>query len=112
MTLLQAGKGRRVRILEIPDDRARAQCVRFGIGEGTVVDSTETLMAGPVLVRHCNQEICLGRKLASSILVEVDAEGAKKIDANAPKKCGSGKSPAGFSGRSTRGRWGFRGRRA
>lgn len=104
MTLLQAGKGRRVRILEIPDDRARAQCVRFGIGEGTVVDSTETLMAGPVLLRHCNQEICLGRKLASSILVEVDADGAKKHS--------SGKSPAGAAGRGTRRRWGLRGRRA
>ncbi|HZK48853.1 MAG TPA: ferrous iron transport protein A [Thermoleophilia bacterium] len=76
MTLLQAKKGRSVRIIEIPDDRARAQCVRFGIGEGTIVDSTETLMAGPVLVRHRNQEICVGRKLASSILVEIDPEGA------------------------------------
>lgn len=104
MTLLQAGKGRRVRILEIPDDRARAQCVRFGIGEGTVVDSTETLMAGPVLVRHCNQEICVGRKLASSILVEVDAEGAKKRS--------SVKNPAGAAGRRTRRHWGLRGRRA
>lgn len=104
MTLLQAGKGRRVRILEIPDDRARAQCVRFGIGEGTVVDSTETLMAGPVLLRHCNQEICVGRKLASSILVEVDVDGAKKRR--------SGKSPAGAAGRSTRRLWGLRGRRA
>ncbi|MHB9149104.1 MAG: FeoA family protein [Thermoleophilia bacterium] len=102
MTLLQAGKGRRVRILEIPDDRARAQCVRFGIGEGTVVDSTETLMAGPVLLRHCNQEICVGRKLASSILVEVDAEGAKTRS--------SGKSPAGAAVRSTRRHWGLRGR--
>lgn len=110
MTLLQAGKGRRVRILEIPDDRARAQCVRFGIGEGTVVDSTETLMAGPVLVRHCNQEICVGRKLASSILVEVDAEGAKKPEG--AKKRSSVKNPAGAAGRGARRHWGLRGRRA
>ncbi len=79
MTLLQAKKGCPVRIIEIPDDRARAQCVRFGIGEGTLVDSAETMMAGPVLVRHCNQEICVGRKLASSILVEADTKDAGTV---------------------------------
>lgn len=77
MTLLQAKRGRPVRIIEIPDERARAQCVRFGIGEGTVVDSAETLMAGPVLVRHRNQEICLGRNLACRILVEEDPRGSQ-----------------------------------
>jgi len=70
MTLLEARKGSRVRILEIPDDRARAQCIRFGIGEGTVVDWAEPLRVGPVLVRQANQEICLGRNLAARILVE------------------------------------------
>jgi Fe2+ transport system protein FeoA len=69
-TLLEARKGSRVRILEIPDDRARAQCIRFGIGEGTVVDWAEPLRVGPVLVRQANQEICLGRKLAARIVVE------------------------------------------
>ena len=75
MTLLNAQRGNRIRILEIPDDTARAQCIRFGIGEGTVVDSAEKLWSGPVLVRHCNQEICLGRKLAARILVEDLAQG-------------------------------------
>ncbi len=80
MTLLQARRGRKVRIVQIPDERARAQCVRFGIGEGTVVDSAEVLRVGPVLVRHCNQEICLGRNLAARIQVEEDGlpvEGAR-----------------------------------
>ncbi len=75
MTLLDARPGRPIRILEIDDDRARAQCVRFGIGVGTVVDSAETLPLGPVLVRHCQQEICLGRKLAQRILIENVAAG-------------------------------------
>jgi Fe2+ transport system protein FeoA len=70
MTLLNVQRGSPVRIVEIPDDTARAQCIRFGIGEGTVVESAEKLWAGPVLVRHCNQEICLGRRLAARILVE------------------------------------------
>jgi ferrous iron transport protein A len=70
MTLLDARPHTPVRILKIDDDRARAQCVRFGIGEGTVVDSAEKLPLGPVLVRHCRQEICLGRKLARRVLIE------------------------------------------
>jgi Fe2+ transport system protein FeoA len=70
MTLLDARPGRPIRILKIDDDRARAQCVRFGIGEGTVVDSAEKVPFGPVLVRHCQQEICLGRKLARRVLIE------------------------------------------
>jgi Fe2+ transport system protein FeoA len=70
MTLLEARPGRPVRILKIGDDQARAQCVRFGIGEGTVVESAEKIPLGPVLVRHCQQEICMGRKLACRILIE------------------------------------------
>jgi len=70
VTLLEAKRDCPIRILEIPDDRARAQCIRFGIGEGSVVESAETLPLGPVLVRHCNQEICLGRNLAARIRIE------------------------------------------
>ncbi len=70
MTLLEVEPGRPVRILQIRDDRARAQCIRFGIGEGTIVDSAEKIPLGPVLVRHRCQEICLGRRLAQGILVE------------------------------------------
>jgi Fe2+ transport system protein FeoA len=70
VTLLDARPGRPIRILKIGDDRARAQCVRFGIGVGTVVESAETLPLGPVLVRHRQQEICLGRKLARRVLIE------------------------------------------
>lgn len=89
MTLLQAKKGRPVRILEIPDDRARAQCVRFGIGEGTLIDFAETLTAGPVLLRHRNQEICVGRNLASSILVEIDPDGTQGREAEEYGTAGS-----------------------
>jgi len=70
MTLLDVDHGRPFRILTIADDRARAQCTRFGIGEGSVVESAETLPLGPVLVRHFSQELCLGRRLAARITVE------------------------------------------
>ena len=75
MTLLDARPGRPIRILEIGDDQARAQCVRFGIGVGTVVESAEKIPLGPVLVHHCQQEICMGRTLAGNILIE-EAAGA------------------------------------
>lgn len=70
MTLLDAEPGRPIKILSIADDQARAQCLRFGIGEGTVVDGAEKIPLGPVLLRHRSQEICLGRKLALRILIE------------------------------------------
>lgn len=73
VTLLDVRKGSHVRIIEIPDERARAQCIRFGICEGTTVDSAEVITGGPVLLRTRNQEICLGRSLAGMIRVEGEA---------------------------------------
>jgi ferrous iron transport protein A len=73
MTLLDAQPGRPIRIVQIPDARARAQCIRFGIGEGSLVESAHKIPLGPVLVRHCEQEICLGRRLAASIEIEQPA---------------------------------------
>ena len=75
MTLLDAKRGRPIKILTIADDQARAQCIRFGIGEGMVVDSAERLPLGPVLVRQRNQEICVGRGLAERIVIEEVAAG-------------------------------------
>ena len=86
MTLLQARRGRRVKIVQIPDERARAQCIRFGIGEGTVVDSAEPLRCGPVLVRHCNQEVCLGRNLAARIVVEEEDTETQGPGAESPAR--------------------------
>jgi ferrous iron transport protein A len=74
VTLFDARRGTPVRILSIPDEQSRAQCIRFGIGEGTIVESAERLPLGPVLVRHRHQEICLGRALAARILVEQVAQ--------------------------------------
>ena len=70
MTLLDAKPGQAIRILAIADDQIRAQCTRFGMGEGAIVDAAERIPLGPVLVRLRSQEICLGRKLAKRILVE------------------------------------------
>ena len=70
MTLLEARAGQSLRIVKIDDPQMRAQCTRFGIGEGSVVQSAEKLPLGPVLVRRYEQEICVGRGLARGIRVE------------------------------------------
>lgn len=70
MTLLEAKRREPLRIMRIPDECVRAQCTRIGMHEGATLDSAEVLGGGPVLVRRCNQEICVGRRLAGTILVE------------------------------------------
>lgn len=70
MTLNQAGVGRAVRILRIPDPRVRTQAIRFGIHEGSKVVLEERIPGGPVVVRSRFQEIALGKRLAEAIEVE------------------------------------------
>lgn len=53
----------------IGDDRARAQAVRFGIGDGAHIHCITALPGGPVVVRAGRQEIAIGRGLAARIQV-------------------------------------------
>lgn len=69
MTLDMAKKGQRVKIVRIPDAQIRAQTIRFGILEGETVCCSETIPAGPVIIRKNTQEIALGRGLARMITV-------------------------------------------
>jgi Fe2+ transport system protein FeoA len=48
---------------------ARAQALRFGMGEGASVCCITTLPAGPVVLRSGRQEIAVGRGLARRIRV-------------------------------------------
>jgi ferrous iron transport protein A len=57
-------------IAGIPDDRARAQAVRFGMGVGAAVHCVTTLPGGPVVLRSGRQEIAVGRGLARRISIE------------------------------------------
>jgi Fe2+ transport system protein FeoA len=61
----------------IADDSARAQAVRFGIGDGALIHCITKLTAGPVVLRAGRQEIAVGRGLAARIEVRpVPAHGA------------------------------------
>lgn len=70
MTLDKVKRGQKVEICRIPDELVRAQAIRFGVGEGTIVTCMEKLPAGPVIISKGHQELAIGRKLAQKIDVK------------------------------------------
>lgn len=72
MTLDKARRGQKLKIISLPNDLIRAQALRFGIAEGTLVTCREVIPAGPVVIARSRQEIAIGRGLARLIGVEPD----------------------------------------
>jgi len=72
MCLTEIRKGERVSIVAIADADVRTQFIRFGIGEGSFVQCLEKIPLGPVMIRHCRQEIAVGREVAGKIIVSRD----------------------------------------
>lgn len=72
-TLAAARPGERVVIETIDCPQARAQALRFGIGEGATVRCQTVLPGGPVVVACGRQEIAIGRRLARRIRVRKEA---------------------------------------
>ncbi|MEC9489214.1 MAG: ferrous iron transport protein A [Halanaerobium sp.] len=70
MTLAEIRPGNDVLIEEIPDRMVRAQAIRFGISEGSVVSCFVRIPSGPIILRKNFQEIALGQKLAQKIKVK------------------------------------------
>lgn len=68
-TLSVLRPGEHAVIAEIPDDRARAQALRFGMGVGAPVLCVCVIPGGPVVLRSGRQEIAVGRGLARSIRI-------------------------------------------
>ncbi len=68
MTELKRGEAAIVR--KIVDDIVRAQAIRFGIAEGSLVSVEEVLPLGPVIVRRGTMRYAIGRNLARQIEVE------------------------------------------
>ncbi len=66
-TLAGVRAGDRSRITEIGDAHTRAQALRFGIGEGAVIDCVAAMPSGPVVVAIGRQEVAIGRGLARRI---------------------------------------------
>ncbi|GAW91868.1 FeoA family protein [Calderihabitans maritimus] len=70
MTLDKSRRGQKLRVLSIPDERMRAQAIRFGITEGEIISCREIVPGGPIIVGKNKQEIAIGRGLARQIRVE------------------------------------------
>lgn len=66
-TLAGLRAGDRAVIGEIGCPRARAQALRFGVGEGALVRCVTTMPGGPVVLAYGRQEIAVGRGLARQI---------------------------------------------
>lgn len=66
-TLAGMRAGERAVIGEISCPRARAQALRFGVGEGALVRCITTIPGGPVVLGYGRQEIAVGHGLAQKI---------------------------------------------
>lgn len=71
MNLSEVRRGDTFEITSIPNERIRAQALRFGISEGARVSCAEKIPGGPVILKKNLQEIAIGRKLANKITVEI-----------------------------------------
>ena len=64
-----ARTGDELEIVEVEDELARVQCLRFGMAEGACVTCVTRIPAGPLVLKSGRQEIAVGRSLAKRIRV-------------------------------------------
>ena len=69
MNLSEVRPGEKFKIDFIPEEKIRAQILRFGISDGSEVICEEKVPGGPIIIKKNFQEIALGRKLAQSISI-------------------------------------------
>ena len=67
MTLDRIKRGQSFQINNIPNEKVRAQAIRFGIAAGEWLTCEEVVPAGPIVIRKNRQQIVLGRQLAREI---------------------------------------------
>ncbi len=63
-------KGQTVIVIKLPAGNLQAQLIRMGISEGQFIKCLERLPGGTIVIQKNRQEIAIGFKLASTILVE------------------------------------------
>lgn len=69
VSLSSVGRGERVRVVEVPDGRTKAQLIRLGIHQGEFISCIQRLPGGTLLVEKNRQEIAIGAVLAKAIMV-------------------------------------------
>lgn len=70
MTLYNASKGSKIRILNIRDKNIRFLAIRIGIYEGAMFICSEKLPGGPIILQSGRQEIAVGKRLAENIVID------------------------------------------
>ena len=68
-TLDRARTGEELEIVDVGDDHARVQALRFGMCKGACVTCVIRIPAGPLVLKSGRQEIAVGRQLAKRIRV-------------------------------------------
>ena len=59
--------------IRIEDEELRSRLIRFGIAEGSRLECLERIPFGPCMIRHCRQELAIGREVAMKIMVREEA---------------------------------------
>ncbi|QNO15656.1 ferrous iron transport protein A [Alkalicella caledoniensis] len=70
MLLTDCRKGDVVEIMDIHDNWAKEQVIRFGIVQGVKVTCVSISTHGPVVIKKNNQQIALGYQIAKEVKVK------------------------------------------
>lgn len=75
-SLDKARRGDELEIVRVDDERARVQCLRFGMAEGACVTCVTRIPGGPLVLKSGRLEIAVGRGLAKRIRVRAAGRSA------------------------------------
>lgn len=74
LPLTEAPRGRILEVVSVPAGKSREQLIRLGILKGESIRCVQRLPGGTMLVEKNRQEIAIGVKLASAIMVRLNGE--------------------------------------
>ncbi len=69
-TLAEAKDGDWLIVTGTSDNDVKWQALRFGIGEGSLIQVQKNIPKGPVIISKKHVEIAIGRELAKSVTVD------------------------------------------
>ena len=78
LSLTDAPRGRTLEVVAVPAGRSREQLIRLGILAGETIRCIQRLPGGTMLVEKNRQEIAIGVKLASSIVVRLNGDAKER----------------------------------
>ncbi len=73
LTLAEAKDGDWLIVTGTRDEEVKFQTLRFGIGEGSLIQVQKNISKGPVIISKKHVEIAIGRELALSVTVKPSA---------------------------------------